>query len=684
MPKSVDDIVYMTCPEVLSLNLIKEGHLKKNISIHHPSFVTIKDPSDRRRVLIRYESLPDKYKAAIREQLGDPAALLATERLEAERQMLTTARSRLSGCWAPEAEEHGQIAASEAFDKTDPHYTRLVIELATASAVCRFYNELKPSQTHKYGYKDKKALLAAIHEDEAVKGLLADTALPFHTDNIRRFRDRFKWHKERGWQGLVSRRYGNQNSLKIRDEAHKAFIRQVYGRPNNFDYVQTADYVNRARHLYGWPELSPGAVREYLESEPGAMMAAMAGRNEYQQWRSMFDPSISRNRPSKPGYMWVLDATDIELFYQAPGKKWGRWSCCMVIDAYNDTVLGLSVNQRENVAMITRAIRMAMEITGMMPWEIKSDRFSLKQLEPLYYAIARHVSPSEAGNARDKVIESFFNRFKEHYLKPFNNWSGSNITARLSKSQANREYLNKIKKDFPDAEGCALQIIEAVERSNGRIFEKEGKSRLEQWQQACIEHKEKIRPLTPQARLDIFGRDSKYEYTYTAAKGIEMTLEGEKRQYKIWDKGRVEEYMALVGRGDLKVRYLPEDLSMIRVFGPNGLVSYIEQDEKMPMCRMDRKAGDQEKLNRRLEFKRLLREIPRRRNAEDMALLERECPDAAKMYLIPNMGGQLKYTRQDAEALLKIPVEARPDDLYDGEAQRPPPQQGDEPDVYDY
>lgn len=574
----------------------------------------------------------------------------------------TTDNKDLSIYWEIDPKEHRDIVENigDMWDKSSPDFTLKTLDLSKACAICRWYNNLKPSVSQQLTGLTKKELLDTIHSNEDVKSLLMNQAYPFWTSGIRRFTNRFSKYKKQGWRGLISDRYGNANQLKVKTEPQRALIRQLYGK--NQDYHKSALIYNEAAELYNWPAITNSVVKQIVsESEP----QVAAQTTELKKWHSMFNQSINRKRPSQPGYMWGFDGWDVELFFQEEDEKTGkirhfnRLNCVFVIDYFNDTIMGVAAGYRETSVLISQALRNAVENTGIIPWQIQSDRFAKKALGPLLEALAWHVTPAQAYNARAKAIEPFFQRFKEECVRNYANWSGSSPTSKLDKSQPNREFIVKIKENFPDRDGNLFQIAESIEKWNTEIYKVEGKSRYTYW----LEHLQKLNEAAPKeintpALIDMFGVDRTNRgkgYKYDAQDGLDFYIKRHHYKYKIWDSQA--NYLALINKTGLLVRHLPDDLSQIKVINPHAgkgekQVFYIKQDELEPMCIRDYKKGDQHELKSKMEFQKSLRRTVIERNANDLELLQREAGDAFKLYLTPVLSGH-KHHIQDAENTLK-------------------------------
>ena len=117
--------------------------------------------------------------------------------------------------------------------------------------------------------------------------------------------------------------------------------------------------------------------------------------------------------------------------------------------------------------MIKQAIRNAIlhteELFGAKHkvLQIQSDNYARGAMKPIYEAVAEKYTPAKIGNAKAKVIESWFSYFNKKYCQLMYNWSGFGVK---SKTQPNPDKLNAIKKSFPDEQGAAMQLMMMIER----------------------------------------------------------------------------------------------------------------------------------------------------------------------------------------------------------------------------
>lgn len=154
-----------------------------------------------------------------------------------------------------------------------------------------------------------------------------------------------------------------------------------------------------------------------------------------------------RNRNLSPESEVASNVLNREFDADAPNKKWAvditylwtseGWSYhCAVIDLYSRSVVGWSLAKKQNTAMVTAAIMMAITRRGRYPGLIihsdQGSQFTSKKYQRLLRKLDVECSMSRRGNCWDySCVESFFGTLKQElYFRQ--NWkSHSQLRAAL-------------------------------------------------------------------------------------------------------------------------------------------------------------------------------------------------------------------------------------------------------------
>jgi len=623
--KVVNDTLYLEVSDLESAG-VSVLTIKTARRDDRSGWIFIKDPSDARKVLVRYDTLKDRYRQQADEHFGGCQNYFTNQQLLAH----LVAK--------PEDIEFINEFRINNGDRL-PEKARK--EYTTTCQWLNLLSQVTAANVQKFGFsnmKDFNTAAAAIIKAQGVKLPAAYTKL----------RERVREYQAAGAASVVSKKWGNNNSSKL-GEDQLALLRQLYAQGNQLGYPQVATLYNKVALERGWPTVTAQAVMVQLK-KPGIQQQVVGLREGVASFREFGDFVVSRKRPSRPGMLWVGDGTPYELYYQttvtdknghAVTKHWNRKVVYVVIDAFNDAWMGYAIGDTESADLAKLAWRNACVNMGILPDQVKTDRFAQSVLKPFYEKIALNsdfYSPSSVGNARDKVIEPWFGRHFDQVTRLYANFAGHGIRA---KQQSNPDFLNEMKKHFPSEAGVVKQIQDAMDVwNNTPVAKYDGKSRIEHWRQAHTT----ARAISDESRLSIFGHTHTRTNKLTN-KGITVTLLGEPRTYMLFD----HQFADTIGLTYM-VTYDPCDLSKILVVADGGRKKFVvPQFEALPMAFGDAGEGDRTRLNTVLRYKRERIEHIAGKNNNDRELVE--AMGLSKGLFIT--GGQQKDMLVPAENTLK-------------------------------
>jgi len=421
----------------------------------------------------------------------------------------------------------------------------------------------------------------------------------------RGLRIRYNEYLKYSYISLISGRLQNQNASKVKDDDQLALIDELLAKHTNLDYTQVANIYNSVAERLYWKTITPQTVANRKQDSNIVIYAGRKGANALSNNILMQN---KRTAPSKPMLYWTMDGWDAELLYQktesnAKGYSTttyhNRLTAVMVVDPYNKYIIGYAIGTHETPALIKSALRNAFqhsqELFGAYyrPYQLQSDNYAKATLTPLYEACSVHYTPAKVKNAKAKIIEPFFNRFNIDYCKMYDNWSGHNVSSG-SNSQPNSEYMNKIKSQFPDEQGCYQQLITIIEADRA----KKQAAYVSQWQEVSPEHKSE---LTLPMYLRYLGETTNYT-NRLQGQGLTPTINGQTLTYDSFDMN-----FRKLAHLDWAVQYDPQNLSKVLVTNANSrngkLVDVVgtyefllEQKYIQPMALAERSEGDALKL----------------------------------------------------------------------------------------
>lgn len=386
----------------------------------------------------------------------------------------------------------------------------------------------------------------------------------------RRLMNKYKEWKEQGdvvfVHGLLGQE-GNRTKNVEDVEAIKALVSELVAKGNQLSDVMIEQILATAGILVDRRRI--GEIRRENE------MVNAPQRKGMKHYDNTYKMQVDRKRPSQPMLMWVSDGWDAELYYDNGKSKYNRLNIVMVIDAYNDYIMGYAIGERECGELIIEAykdaVRHAEALFGraLMPWQIMSDNYAKSMLTPYYTAICKQYTPARVGNAKQKVIEQYF-RTIQSKLQLLPNYSGHNITA---KKQLNDDFMNMNAKQglIPDRDGVVMQLqaLVEVERAERRA------ALLEAWNSR---DEEMVLALDRGKYLVQYGERSRGNML--TPNGLKLIREGKEYKYECLDI-RMREM-----RGEKwTICYDMKNMNEVVALSEDNRVRFVlEAKEKVAMC----------------------------------------------------------------------------------------------------
>lgn len=568
--------------------LIEQGVMTRmeydNLAHHSKDIQVVRRACRNTPALVAYDSMPDRYKKAIVERVGDPRKQARQNVLEGLIEHSAAATAFFED-YMIDDDRHLPS------DKRREYYTNAVV----LDGVKR----LIESRNSKRKALGNRATRFWDEISEAVQEL--DLTKWPHTlpANARSLERKYQRYLAEGYGSLVHKAYqnGSKNAAKVADENQKAMLVTFMSDPRNLDNEQVARLYNMVAQQMDWKKITASAVAVWRDKCDDLIFARRHGAEKYRAGREM---QVKRSAPTRPLLFWTMDGWDVELLYQHKPDKGAttyhnRLTMVVVLDGCCRYPIGFAVGKNESPALIREALRDAERETqrlfGRMyrVGQIQSDHFAMKNLSPTYQAVADKVTPARVKNAKAKPIEAWFNYFNKKYCQMQTNWSGFGITSR-KELQPNTEYITKYKHQFPDFEGCVRQIVGMIQAERAELetayvaqFEAEGLTELKTAQY-----------------LMAFGESTGERRYLLQGCGIRCTIGTRKMDYDCFDT-HFRKYPST----RWQLRYDPEDLHYaVAVNEDESLQFTLEEKYIQPMALADRKEGDARELQRVMDFNR--------------------------------------------------------------------------------
>jgi hypothetical protein len=534
--------------------------------------------------LVAYDSLPDRYKKAIVERVGDPRKQARQNVLEGLIEHSAAATAFFED-YMIDDDRHLPS------DKRREYYANAVVLDGVKRLIESRNSKRKALGNRATRFWDE--ISQAVQELDLTKW---PHTLPANARSLER---KYQRYLAEGYGSLVHKAYqnGSKNAAKVADENQKAMLVTFMSDPRNLDNEQVARLYNMVAQQMDWKKITASAVAVWRDKCDDLIFARRHGAEKYRAGREM---QVKRSAPTRPLLFWTMDGWDVELLYQHKPDKGAttyhnRLTMVVVLDGCCRYPIGFAVGKNESPALIREALRDAERETqrlfGRMyrVGQLQSDHFAMKNLTPTYQAVADKVTPARVKNAKAKPIEAWFNYFNKKYCQMQTNWSGFGITSR-KELQPNTEYITKYKHQFPDFEGCVRQIVGMIQAERAELetayvaqFEAEGLTELKTAQY-----------------LMAFGESTGERRYLLQGCGIRCTIGTRKMDYDCFDT-HFRKYPST----RWQLRYDPEDLHYaVAVNEDESLQFTLEEKYIQPMALADRKEGDARELQRVMDFNR--------------------------------------------------------------------------------
>jgi len=534
--------------------------------------------------LVAYDSMPDRYKKAIVERVGDPRKQARQNVLEGLIEHSATATTFFEDYMI---DDDRHLPA----DKRREYYTNAIVLDGVKRLIEGRNSKRKALGNRATRFWDE--ISQAVQELDLTKW---PHTLPANARSLER---KYQRYIAEGFGSLVHKAYqtGSKNAAKVADENQKAMLVTFMSDPRNLDNEQVARLYNMVAQQMDWKKITASAVAVWRDKCDDLIFARRHGAEKYRAGREM---QVRRSAPTRPLLFWTMDGWDVELLYQHKPDKGAttyhnRLTMVVVLDGCCRYPIGFAVGKNESPALIREALRDAERETqrlfGRMyrVGQLQSDHFAMKNLTPTYQAVADKVTPARVKNAKAKPIEAWFNYFNKKYCQMQTNWSGFGITSR-KELQPNTEYITKYKHQFPDFEGCVKQIVGFIQAE---------RAELETAYVAQFEAEGLIELKTAQY-LMAFGESTGERRYLLQGCGIRCTIGGRKMDYDCFDT-HFRKYPST----RWQLRYDPEDPHYaVAVSEDESLQFTLEEKYIQPMALADRKEGDARELQRVMDFNR--------------------------------------------------------------------------------
>lgn len=557
----IKEVIYCYMDLLVELGIkyrtIEMGYTR--LSSHWQS---IKDPSDKRRRLIAFEPMKDKYKQLVIEKYGNPTDWLKGQAIENQFRILE------------ELEEQMGVDGRQ-YNFFQKYYPK---QKAYAYAkVCKWLElviSLKPSMCKEWGFKGKKHFLeqlAAYLKDKNTPISMSSRAIIERTRG--KYKKALKESEEAALTSIMDGRLHNQNPRKI-NEVQLKYLIGLMSRSSKPPITTVKSLYNRKAREMGWKEISERTARNYL-LDPNVVSRWYLARNGKKAAYNELEISTLRDKATAPNLLWMMDGTPIDLYYKSRKRKyndvkqdyewtetkWNRLNMFAIMDAHSWKIIGYYLSDRENHIAVIEGLRDAVRNTMELPLQIMYDQSSAnKYVNSVLKELAKYNTANKAYRARPKTLEALFGHFQQKMLRYNDNWGGQNITAKKLASRVNPQALNKAMKKLPTREELIKKIQLMVATWNELATEKREKPNY-----LYAAKKSKGQAIDWMTFSNLFFVVTEKPYKYQTH-GIEVTINKQKYNFQTYDQHL---HLNVLINQKFQVAYDPDTMDYIYLYQNN-------------------------------------------------------------------------------------------------------------------
>lgn len=507
--------------------------------------------------LIMYSSLPDRFRARFEAIHGNPEQILEQQKME--KKVLKIDKDARDFYMS-----HILPNGKTLVDTRVEEYT---INASVLGLVLTALNERMAKVQALGGGIPKDLWHKALDLSESYRKDYNHT-LP---NTLRGFRDKMNAYKRNSYVALISGKDGNENTLKITDEAGDQIIALKRSKVPVYTNSQLFAKYNEIAKDKGWKPLkSISSLVSFLERPEvkrrwyDAVHGELAAHQKYTRKHKTALPSFRDS-------LWYADGTKLNLFYKdydENGKLQVRTTQVYeVMDAFSETFLGYFISDRENFNAQYNAFRMAIQTAGHRPFEIVVDNqggHKKDEAKDLFEHICHVFRFTAPYSGQSKTIESAFGRFQAEILHQDWRFTGQNITTKKVISRPNMEFIEANKENLYTLEELKIAYAKAREAWNNAKHPATGIARMEMYQNSVNPETTEVDQLD---MIEMFWLTTPKPSTFTAS-GITIEINKKKYTYEVLgtDKMPDLEFRKKHTFRQFYVMYDPCDMTQVRLY----------------------------------------------------------------------------------------------------------------------
>lgn len=465
----------------------KEDSIKKANLRNGGNWQMIDHPTDKRKVLVQYDTLTDAHKEKLQIWLRKKHGCNHTMQCNCGNPYEYVAKEPIRKLIQKDFKAEGYYTAYKLSDGRNLPLQYINQYTVAAS----FINMLLQVNSNKKLLKTTLNLSLDSfwkHVEEIIKSDNIDLPASY-----KRLRQKMLDYEKNGYEVLISSKFGNKQALKIADEVSESLLIELLSDYRQFDDVIVSVQYNKWASLNGYKTITAQTVGNWRRDNSMLLISDREGRDVFNQ---LARRKVVRMRPSYPTALWESDDNHLDWWFAGDSaNEYRKLKGIIVTDSFNDYILGYAVTDKDlkGDEIVRLAYLNAMyhvkELTGgwYLPFEVKTDQWNIEKLRPFYKSITNdHYYDTPVGSKNRGWLENFFGHIDwERCMKiGFNNYTGHNISAKTR--GVNLEAVRANKKEWVHIKDAETQLAEFVNRLRTvpKNFDEKNQSRQQEWLQA--------------------------------------------------------------------------------------------------------------------------------------------------------------------------------------------------------
>lgn len=511
--------------------------------------------------LLDFYRLPEEYKDACKENLGDPKKVVTINLLEE---------------WIVPDSRAITFFADHTYPDGTSLKPRVQVERATNCCILNAIRSVLESPKYASATFGPNKTRRWEEISKAVNTLDRERWTHNLPKAPSRLKQRYQRYLKEGYRSFIHAGEGNQHTRVIKGEIAD-YLMAVYCLPNAFSIPELHHMYLSETDQRGWPSLSEGAIKMFLDRPENRRVWTLA-RHGKEVYDKKYKHTVSRDRTRWfPNVYWAIDGTKLDLVYYDPdssNKMASYKRVDVVFDVHSQKIIGWSFSETENHTDHFRSMKMAIQNSGCRPYLLTYDNQSGHRMAGMQDFYSRIVAEDGGthylhrayghGNPADELFGLFQ---KEVIIKLWNS-DGQGVRTRKDDSRRDVDFLMSQRENLPTKESIIRYWEAAVRTWNEGRHSTKLIARNTVYQEAM--------PMREELKLEeivkyMWIEEKKRTITYRAH-GIEVEVSGRKHLFEVYDdEGRIDlEFRRKHIGSKFIVRYDPDNMdSYIQLLGQN-------------------------------------------------------------------------------------------------------------------